>query len=215
MSKSEPRVCSTDSYPMLKVTYTQQVLYHWASSPAWKPQLSLQTLWFIEIATFCSQLTTCLFAIYTHVKVSFVASGFLWIMQGYFLIQGFAWKWMQSVEEHWLCPSRLGSAEKAFFPRHKNLFLDIPVHINDGLWTGVSELIEMMEYAQIWSYSFVLYPEEKKWSHSHSVNDICITSTFLSTSGCIMLPCILFPLPKRVSSRWVCGTCKRIPVTVF
>lgn len=118
---------------MLKVTYTQPVLYHRASSPAWKPQLSLQTLWFIEIATSCSQLAICLFVIYTHVKVSFVESDFLWIMLGYFLTQGFAWKWMQSVEEGWLCPSHAWGCKEDFLSQTQKFISGYPCPQNRWL----------------------------------------------------------------------------------
>lgn len=52
-------------------------------------------------------------------------------------------------------------------------------------------------------------------SRSHSVNTIYVTSTSLSTSGCKLLPCIPFPPPKRVFSRWVWGVCKRISCDSF
>lgn len=122
-----------------------------------------------------------------------------------------------------LIMSTLGSAKKVYFPRHKNPSLDIPVHINHGLWIGVSEPIEVMEYAQIWSYSFVLYPAEKKWPVDQLW--LCLVPILLTPSTSLRLFCPLpaancflvfhFLLLKESSQDGFGGSAREFPATVF
>lgn len=122
-----------------------------------------------------------------------------------------------------LIMSTLGSAKKVYFPRHKNLSLDIPVHINNGLWIGVSEPIEVMECAQIWSNSFVLSPAEKKWPVDQLW--LCLVPILLTPSTSLLLFCPLpaaycflvvhFLLLKECPQDRFGGPAREFPATVF